>query len=100
MEEQKNKEVKMEAEKKLPYEKLSEIADNLFNENRYLKQQLQQAQRFIQTFNRLDYLFRVIEISNTQGSWHFSDDFCAKCMEEIEATMTIPEEEEETKEEN
>lgn len=94
MEEQKNKEVKMGAEKKLPYEKLSEIADNLFNENRYLKQQLQQAERFIQTFNRLDYLFKVIETSNTQGSWHFPDDFCAKCMEEIEDIMTIPEKEE------
>ena len=74
MEEQKknSKEIKMNVPKKntqdnneeapkYTYEQLKEIADKLFSENRYLKQQLYQASETIRMFNRLDYLFKVVE---------------------------------------
>jgi hypothetical protein len=107
MEEQKinSKEVKMhptdgskqdnkEVQEKLPYDKLKEIADSLWNENRYLKQQLQGASQTLRSINRLDYLFKVAELSaNTSSQWHFSSEFTSKCFEEIEKLMTLPEEE-------
>lgn len=109
MEERKlnSKEVKMqpmagskqeEKQEKLSYDKLKEIADSLWNENRYLKQQLQGASESLRTINRLDYLFKVVEISaNASSLWHFSDDFITNSIKEIEKIMTPPEEE--TKEE-
>lgn len=112
MEEQKlnSKEIKMqpmangkqdnqeETQEKLPYDKLKEIADSLWNENRYLKQQLQNASQTLRSINRLDYLFRVAELSsNASAQWKFTDDFVFKCFAEIEKIMTVPEEE--TKEE-
>ena len=114
MEEQKlnSKEIKMqpmangkqdnqeEAQEKLPYDKLKEIADSLWNENRYLKQQLQNASQTLRSINRLDYLFRVAELSaNASAQWQFNAEFISKCFEEIEKIMTIPEEEEAKEEE-
>jgi hypothetical protein len=108
MEEQKlnSKEIKMqpmagskqdnqeEAQEKLPYDKLKEIADSLWNENRYLKQQLQNASQTLGSINRLDYLFRVAELTaNASAQWKFNNDFVDMCFAEIEKIMTIPEEE-------
>ena len=108
MEEQKlnSKEVKMQpmadvkqdnqekAQEKLPYDKLKEIADSLWNENRYLKQQLQNASQTLRSINRLDYLFKVIDSYNPQKSGlAFSLPFVEKCIQEIEKIMTIPEKE-------
>ena len=108
MEEQKlnSKEIKMQpmadvkqdnqekAQEKLPYDKLKEIADSLWNENRYLKQQLQNASQTLRSINRLDYLFKVAELSaNASAQWHFNAEFVSKCFEEIEKIMTIPEKE-------
>lgn len=111
MEEQKfnSKEIKMQPtaggkqnnnnpQEKLPYDKLKEIADSLWNENRYLKQQLQGATEALRSVNRLDYLFKVAELSaNASAQWRFTNDFVSGCFGEIEKIMTPPEEE--TKEE-
>ena len=105
MEEQKNKEVKMgvvkgENDKNTPkytYEQLNDICSKLFQENQYLRQQVQQAENTIRMFNRLNYLLKVVEVNNSQGQWHFSDDFMNDCMQEIEQAMTLPEEAEEPK---
>lgn len=102
---EKNKEVKMGVVKnedeqknaqpqKYTYEQLNDIANRLFQENQYLKQQLQQAEKFIQTFNRLDYLLKIVEIQNSSKSYVFNNDFCYRCVQEIEEIMTIPEEKE------
>ena len=103
MEEQKNKEIRMNAPKeqeKLTYEQLNNACVQLSQENQYLKQQLIQANKVLNTFNRLDYLFKVMETSSKASDWKFADDFVAKCIREIEEIMTLPEEEEKDKEEN
>lgn len=85
---------KENTQEKLPYDKLKEVADSLWNENKYLKQQLQGAYETLRAINRLDYLFRVAELSaNASTQWHFNDEFISKCFEEIEKIMTIPKEE-------
>lgn len=105
MEEQKknSKEVKMNTAKKADgqpqkytYDELNEIASRLFNENRYLKNSLQQAENAIRSFERLDYIFRVVELSSKAGKYNFSDDFVGSCIQEIEQALTVPEQQEET----
>lgn len=103
MEEQKSnvKEIKMKPvvdngvhqneQKKLTYEQLKEVADRLWNENRYLKQQNQQLASFANTINRLDYLFKVMEIANRDGRFCFDEDFVMSCIGEIQKVMTPPE---------
>ena len=95
MEEQKNngKTVKMQAvksnenvEEKLSYEKLNEVAQQLFNENNYLKQANAQMQETIQTINRLNYLLKIVEI----GEKAFRGEFLVNCVAEIESIMTPP----------
>lgn len=85
-------EQKKEGVQEYTKEQLKDICDKLFGENQFLKQRLQQAEKFIQTCNRLDYLLRIVEVNNKQERWHFSDDFMAECLKEIEETMTVPEE--------
>jgi hypothetical protein len=107
MEEQKinSKEVKMQPmaggkqdtkenpQEKLPYDKLKEIADSLWNENRYLKQQLQGASESLRSINRLDYLLRVVEIAGNMKDYSFDAEFVEGCLNEIQKIMTPPEEE-------
>lgn len=86
---------------KLTYEQLKDAADKLWNENRYLKQELQRATEFANTINRLDYLFKVVEIShnNRNNSVSFAYEFVEKCLAEIQDVLTLPEQKEE-KEDN
>ena len=60
----------------------------------------QQADKYIQIFNRLDYLFKVVEITgNYRDSSDypcFASDFVEDCIKEIQDTMTIPEETEQS----
>jgi len=105
MEEQKNKKIKMDAPKeqqKLTYEQLNNACVQLSQQNQYLRQQLEQANKVLNTFSRLDYLFKVIECdhNNKINSVSFSRDFVEKCVNEIQILMTIPEDKEENKEEN
>jgi predicted RNA-binding protein with EMAP domain len=108
MEEQKSKEVKMnpvnkqgnDKQSELTREQLKDIADKLWDENKYLKYQLQQAQEFVNTVNRLDYLFKVIEVANKQGKYNFTSDFVETCIGEIQGVLTIPEQKKEDNKEN
>ena len=43
------------------------------------------------TFKRLDYCFKVLEVAPTLSSVMFSPDFVEKCAKEIEDLMTPPE---------
>lgn len=116
MEEQKNsKEVKLgvvkndnkeEQPQKLTYDQLNQACMELSQQNQQMNQyiqklhhQIQEMQSFIQT-KRMDYLFKVVELSlKSNAHWEFDSDFVQKCMEEIQESLTIPEETEQPKEE-
>ena len=99
MEEQKKKVVKMqpatkdERPEKLSYEQLEQIAHQLSEQARKLYSQLQQS-NMTNMFKRLDYLFKVVENGHM-----FKQDFLENCIAEIEELMTVPEVEEDNKEE-
>ena len=56
--------------------------------------QLKEAMQFANTVNRLDYLFKVVEIANTQSTYSFNSDFIQKCIDEVESIMVMPEQKE------
>lgn len=96
MEEQKknSKEIKMQpnagsdkekSQEKLPYDKLQEIANTLWNENRQMRQQLL-------SIDRMDYLLRVISIANNCKNYSFDTDFIQNCIDEVQKVITLPEE--------
>ena len=118
MEEQKNsKEVQMEVTKnlesnkqrvpeekteKLSYEELNQACMGLSQQNQQMQKYIQQLHGQMQQMNsalqtkRLDYLFKVVEI-DTNASGTFDKRFVQKCTAEIQASLTIPEEKEESK---
>ena len=63
---------------------LSEKLKKAYKDNRDL---VNQVNGINNTFTRLNYLFKVLE-----NSQHFNSDFIIKCAEEIENTITVPEE--------
>ena len=100
MEEQKKKVVEMqpvtketERPEKMSYEQLEQVAHQLSEQARQLYSQLQKS-NMTNMFKRLDYLFKVVENGHM-----FKQDFFEKCIAEIEELMTVPEVEEENKEE-
>lgn len=117
MEEQKNsKEVKLgvvkneekkEQPQKLSYEQLNQACMELSQQNQQmnqyiqkLHQQMQEMQFTLQT-KRVDYLFKVVELHyNNVNRWQlFPDDFINSCLSEIQESLTISEQTEESKEE-
>ena len=80
--------------KKLTYEQLHDIANRLVQDNQYLRQQLQQASDTIRMFNRLDYLFKVLQYEHTIKD----AEFIGNCVSEIKDAMTITPSEEEKEE--
>ena len=76
------------AEKKLPYDKLLEIANGLNRTNAELQNRLNDVM-LGNFFTRLDFLFKVIQYADK-----FTDDFVKECIEEIQESMTIKEEKE------
>lgn len=80
-------------QKKMSYEQLENVAHQLSGQVRVLYAKLQEANA-TNIFKRLDYLFKVVENSHA-----FNEEFISKCISEIEELMTIPETEEDTKEE-
>ena len=80
-------------EKKLSYEQLNEIAHQLSEQNRELYQKVQEM-NMANIFKRLDYLFKVVDLSV-----EFKQEFVNKCKEEIATLMTLPKEEEAAEEE-
>lgn len=97
MEEQKEKDIKMQPEAERPgkmsYEQLENVAHQLSEQAKQLYTQLQNA-NMSNMFKRLDYLFKVVENSHM-----FKLDFVNKCINEIEDFMTIPEETEDNSKE-
>lgn len=100
MEEQKKKAVEMqpvtketERPEKMSYEQLEQVAHQLSEQARQLYSQLQKS-NMTNMFKRLDYLFKVVENGHI-----FKQNFFEKCIAEIEELMTVPEVEEENKEE-
>ena len=97
MEEQ-NKNIKMNVKKNAApnenqqpsYEELHKAYMDLAQKHQMAIRQLQQADKYIQTFNRLDYLFRVVEASNKNANFAFDSDFVNDCIKEIQELMTPP----------
>ena len=73
--------------KKLSYEELEKVAHGLNNQCQTLYKELQNA-NMLNTFKRLDYLFKVVENIN-----EFPQEFTKHCIEEVVNIMTVPEEE-------
>lgn len=79
---------------KMSYEQLENVAHQLSEQVRQLYAKLQEA-NLESMFKRLDYLFRVVENAHS-----FSVDFVNKCTSEIESLMTLPDPEDEPKEDS
>ena len=94
---------------KLSYEELNKVCMELSQQNQQYRQYTENLLKQMREmdisnhFKRLDYLFKVVEISNYNNTqWSFDGDFVVACLKEIQDTMTLPVEEskgEETKEE-
>ena len=78
-------------EKKLTYEQLNEIANQLMQENMKLKQKCQELY-MVDIIKRLEFLFKVVE-----STYPFDKEFRDICATEIKELMT-PVQEEENKE--
>lgn len=78
----------VEVEKKLPYDELLKIANSLNRTNAELQNRLNDAM-LGNFFTRLEFLFKVLKYADK-----FTDDFVKKCIDEIQESMTIPEEKE------
>ncbi len=75
----------MEDNKKMTYEQLENVAHQLSEQVRQLHQQLQNV-NMTNSFKRLDYLFKILEVEEV-----FDVKFVQKCTQEIVEIMTIPE---------
>lgn len=106
------KEVKMQAvsnhSQKLSYEELNqtcaEMSQQIQQQNKHIQQLYKQIQEmsFLLQNKRLDYLFRIVEFSKTEGWYKFDRDFVTTCIDEIQSSLTLShdEEKEETDKEN
>lgn len=79
---------------KMSYEQLENVAHQLSEQVRQLYAKLQEA-NLENMFKRLDYLFKVIENAHA-----FNAEFISKCASEIESLMTLPDPEDEPKEDS
>ena len=104
-----SKEVKMQhgQPQKLSYEELNqacaEMSQQIQQQNKYIQQMHKQMQEmnFMLQNKRMEYLFRVVEITNNyKSSFYpcFAKDFVEECIAEIQESMTIPQQEEEKEE--
>ena len=118
MEEKKEmKEVKMQPlnkanqenveKQRLSYEELNQacadMSQQLQNQNAYIQKMHKQMQQmdFILQSRRIDYLFKVLEIQNhSRDTRIFHSDFVEKCIQEIEESLTIVEQPEESDKED
>lgn len=74
------------------YEELNNYCVQLFNQNKQLREQIQQL-NMVNLFKRLDYLFLVL-----QNKDNFDSDFIGDCVAEIKSVIAVPESEDTTKE--
>ena len=79
--------------KKLTYEQLNDVCNQLWMQNRQLTSKNRELEQFALN-KRLEYLFKVLEYSN-----NFTSDFVVSCSNEIEEALTIPQSNEENAEE-
>ena len=79
---------------KMSYEQLENVAHQLSEQVRQLYAKLQES-NLENMFKRLDYLFKVIENAHA-----FSEEVVSKCTSEIESLMTLPDNEDEPKEDS
>ena len=78
--------------KKLTYEQLNEIANQLMQENMKLKQKCQEL-CMADTIKRFEFLFKVVE-----STYPFDKEFRDTCANEIKELMTPVQEKKEDKE--
>lgn len=87
-------------EQKYSYEELNQICSELSQQNQKLYAQGQQLVKQLQEMasllqnKRLDYLLRIVELSNTGVVMKFDADFVQACIDEIVEAITVPETEE------
>lgn len=81
-------------QQKLTYEQLNDACNQLWQQNKQFVARNRELEAFAMN-KRLDYLFKVLELSN-----QFSSDFVENCAVEIEQAMTIPQDTEEHKKED
>ena len=81
-------------QQKLTYEQLNDACNQLWQQNKQLVARNRELESFAMN-KRLDYLFKVLELSN-----QFSSDVVVNCSSEIEQAMTIPQDIEEHKKED
>lgn len=81
----------MEEKKKLTYEELEQMCHNLGEQSKILYQKLQGA-NMVNIFKRLDYLFNVINNSDTFKEF-VGGDFVSKCATEIVNALNTESEE-------
>lgn len=74
------------AKKKFTYEEVVDIANRVIGENQTLKRQLNEAVQTIGMYNRLDYLFRVLQYESVIKDAEFIN----SCVAEIKEFMTLP----------
>lgn len=79
---------------KMSYEQLENVAHQLSEQVGQLYAKLQES-NLENMFKRLDYLFKVIENAHA-----FNEEFVSKCTSEIESLMTLPDNEDEPKEDS
>lgn len=79
---------------KMSYEQLEDVAHQLSEQVRQLYAKLQES-NLGNMFKRLDYLFKAIENAHA-----FNEEFISKCTSEIESLMTLPDPEDEPKEDS
>lgn len=79
-----------EQPKQLSYDQLKNIAGQLQQQNMQLRKALAES-NYTNMFKRLDYLFKVMEFAHM-----FSDDFVQRCSAEIESTVAIPDDREDS----
>lgn len=70
--------------KKLTYEQLNNVCNQLWQQNRQLMMKNKELEQ-IAINKRLDYLFKVLELSNK-----FNEEFIIDCTNEIRDAITIP----------
>ena len=73
-------------------EQMAQLLDQLYSRNQQLVEALNEKNTAMM-FKRLDYLFKVIEQSHM-----FDDEFVTKCIDELQKTLDVTQEQTETQE--
>lgn len=80
--------------KKLTYEELEQVANQMNEQNQILYEKIKEL-NLINVFRRLDYLFKVVENKEV-----FDKEFTDSVVKEIKDTITVEEEDSINKEDN